>query len=387
MYLGQWVILRPGNVYGPGDESISMLLKMVRTLPAVPMVDDGGQRFQPIWYTDLARAIVHLVNDVGAFAGETFELAGPDITTTGEVLQRLEQITGRNPAQIAVPAWLAQVGTQFLEAFGSAGQQLLQRAGLAAPLNSSKLGMLMEGSVLRDPERNALLYEFGVEPTPLEDGLHMLADLLPEQLPGDGVGAVKYAIYWADIRGTTLSAKELIDLVCDNITEVMMMEFAAEPGAPKQAAEGGTLTAEIKGRGNVQVRLDERTPTRATFVTLESHPLAGVMQLEAEARPDCVRFAVHTASQPANVIDWLTMRTIGETMQNVNWRGVVRRVVKLSGGTAPEGVLRKTDTLGENETRQLREWVDQIVQREQRRRAESAREHAASAATSVPTHR
>ena len=30
-----WTILRPGNVYGPGDEVVSLLLKMVRTLPVV----------------------------------------------------------------------------------------------------------------------------------------------------------------------------------------------------------------------------------------------------------------------------------------------------------------------------------------------------------------
>src|SRR5215218_5031048 len=29
-FKGDWLILRPGNVYGPGDEVISLLLKMVR---------------------------------------------------------------------------------------------------------------------------------------------------------------------------------------------------------------------------------------------------------------------------------------------------------------------------------------------------------------------
>ena len=34
---GGWTILRPGNVYGPGDEVVSLLLRMVRTLPAMPI--------------------------------------------------------------------------------------------------------------------------------------------------------------------------------------------------------------------------------------------------------------------------------------------------------------------------------------------------------------
>src|SRR5690606_33920037 len=52
-----WLILRPGNVYGPGDEVISLLLKMVRTLPAIPVIGDGDQPFQPVWAEDLAQAL------------------------------------------------------------------------------------------------------------------------------------------------------------------------------------------------------------------------------------------------------------------------------------------------------------------------------------------
>ena len=56
-YGGPWVILRPGNVYGPGDEVISQLLSMQRTLPAIPMIGSGTHNFQPIWYIDLGKAI------------------------------------------------------------------------------------------------------------------------------------------------------------------------------------------------------------------------------------------------------------------------------------------------------------------------------------------
>src|SRR5699024_4353138 len=64
-YRGRWLILRPGNVYGPGDETISMLLKMLRTLPAVPVIDDGEQPFQPVWFADLGEAIAHAFADPG----------------------------------------------------------------------------------------------------------------------------------------------------------------------------------------------------------------------------------------------------------------------------------------------------------------------------------
>jgi NADH dehydrogenase len=367
-YSGRWVILRPGNVYGPGDETLSMLLKLVRTLPAVPMVANGEQPFQPLWYLDFGRAVTQIVADLDRFEGRTLELAGTDVTTTEQVLERLATITGRSPQRVPVPAWLAEVGAQALEAFGSAGQKLLRRAGLATPLNSAKLMMLLEGSVLPDPLQNALLTELDVEPTSLDDGLAMLADLLPEQLPGEGVGAITQATYSAEIQGSPFSAAELMDRVCDNVTDVMPIEFAAEPGVPTKAnEEGATLTAGIKGRGHVQVRLEERTESRATFITLESHPLAGVMQFHAEELPGGgVRFNVHTASQPANVFDWVAMKVAGDAMQQENWRAVVRRVVELSGGTSPTGVRRRSHTMDTTEVGDLRIWSDRLVQRQQR---------------------
>lgn len=366
-YKGSWAILRPGAVYGPGDETVSMLLRMVRTLPAVPIVNDGGQPFQPLWFEDFGRAIAQMFARP-ELAGKTLELAGMDVTTTADVLDRLARITARNPPRLAVPAWLAQVGAQALEAFGATGKKILESAGLDEPIGSAKLSMLMEGNVISEGQPNALTNEFDVRPTPLDEGLERLADLLPEQLPGEGVGAVNYTTYEAEITGTRYSATALLDQVCERITDVMPIEFAAEPGAPTGAKEGETLTAEIKGRGKVQVRLDERTPNRATFVTVTGHPLAGAMQLHAEDVPGGVWFAVHTAAQPANVFDWFALRTVGERMQAANWRNVVQRVVELSGGAAPDGVRRTSHAMNEEEAHELDNWLERIVQRQQRAR-------------------
>src|SRR3712207_840756 len=83
-----WMILRPGNVYGPGDEVISLLLKMVRTLPAVPVIDRGNQEFQPIWAEDLGEIIAEAVerNDL---LRKTLDIAGPERTSMNDVIDRL----------------------------------------------------------------------------------------------------------------------------------------------------------------------------------------------------------------------------------------------------------------------------------------------------------
>ena len=38
---GSWIIIRPGNVYGSGDEQLSTILRMVRSLPAIPVIAGG----------------------------------------------------------------------------------------------------------------------------------------------------------------------------------------------------------------------------------------------------------------------------------------------------------------------------------------------------------
>lgn len=376
-YHGPWMIVRAGNVYGPGDETISVLLKMLRSLPAVPMVARGDQPFQPLWCHDLGAAMVALL-ERPEFAGRTLALAGPDVTTTEDVLRRLGEVTGRNVPRLAVPVWLTEVGVQMVEAFGGVGKRLLRSAGLEAPLNSAKLDMLLEENVIPAGTANAL-EELNVEPTSLDDGLDMLADMLPEQLPGDGVGAVRQTTYSAEIHDARFTAEELLTLVCDNIRDVMPIEFSAEPGAPSRAAVGRTLTAAIGGRGNVQVKLEERTPTRATFVTLEGHPIAGVMQLHVEPLDGAVRFNVHTAAQPANAVDWLAMRLVGDPVQRANWRAVVRRVVRLSGGHAPDGVQVASHPMDSTEAEDVRRFAEKIVRTRHREETAAVAESAAPA--------
>jgi NADH dehydrogenase len=368
-YAGPWLILRPGNVYGPGDETLSMLLKMIRGLPAVPTVAGGDQPFQPIWYLDFGAVIARAV-DRRDLAGQTLELAGSEITTTTDVLDRLSKITGRHPAHVGVPAWLAQVGASAAESLGGRGDKLLRRAGLEPPINSSKLQMLLEGSLLRDGAPNALLTVFDLAPTRLDDGLAHLADLLPEQTPGEGVGAVEHSVYWANIQGSPHSPAELIDLVCHRIADVMPIEFAAEPGVPTHAEKGTTLTGDIPGRGHIQVRLDERTETTATFVTLEGHPLAGVLTFAAEREGDSLRFLVEVSAQPSNVLDWLAMHTVGGVMQTQNWREVVHRVVDMSGGTAPDGVQQHKEKLSDSEVSELSARIRHLVAARQRAETE-----------------
>lgn len=354
-----WIIARPGNVYGPGDDVISTLLKMVRSLPAVPVIDSGDQPFQPIWFEDLGRALAETIERAD-LRNQVLELGGAEITTTRDVLQRFAELTQRKPATLPVPSPIASAAATVLEKL-PAVDRAIESAGFTTPISTSKLQMLLEGNVIDPAESNALTNILGIEPTALDEGLRILADDLPESLPDEGVGSMEHKMFWADITGSRFNAQELMQEFRERITEMMPIEFSAEPGAPDRVERGATLTAAIPGRGHIQVRVREITPKRFTFVTVEGHPLAGTVTFEAHEADGVLRFTIEIHARAANIVDWLAMRTIGRFAQAMNWRGVVLRVIDLSGGEASKGVRSCTETLPEEEAKQVTEHIRATV--------------------------
>ncbi len=356
---GEWVVLRPGNVYGPGDEVITTLLKMVRALPAVPVVGEGGQRFQPVWYEDFGEAVARACNMEG-LSGRVLEVAGREVTSTNDLIERMSKLTDRKPARIPVPSFLASLGVG-LAGMGSVGSKLASLLGVGLPLNEAKLTMLLEENLIREGRPNALTEVFHVEPTGLDEGLRLLADSVPEQLPDEGTGGLERKRFWADISGTAHTPQSLLKLFRERVQEIMPMEFAAEPGAARTIKRGLTLTASLPARGHIQMKVVEANERRVTLATVEGHPLAGVVQFSASREDGAVRFLVEIHARAANAIDWLAMSTVGAPMQDANWVQVVERVVGASGGQAPAGVQSESEVLDEQEAAQAEKRIQKLV--------------------------
>jgi NADH dehydrogenase len=377
-----WLILRPGNVYGPGDEVISTLLKLVRALPAVPVIDAGDQPFQPVWYEDLGKAILNAL-ETPALKRQTLELAGAETTSTSDLIKRLSNITGRQVARVPVPSFLASLGVRLAE-----GTKLEKLLGVKLPLNDAKLKMLLEGNFIEHPSANALTARLGVEPTPLDVGLARLADSIPEQLPSEGVGPLRRKRFWADIQGSRLTPTKLVEEFRARCAEVMPLEFSAEPGTPRVVEEGTTLTLGLPLRGNVQVRVEEVAPRRVTFSTVGGHVLAGMIQFSASGdRRKTVRFLVETHTRAATTLDLLAMSAVGESLQQDNWEEVVTRVVSLSGGAAPLGVQSETATLDDEEARRVERRLNKLIDRRKREEVEPPKGSLPESAPTPPAPR
>ena len=366
---GAWTICRPGNVYGPGDEQISLLLRLVRSpSPVIPKVGDGEQAFQPIWWEDCARALATVVERPD-LAHRELDLGGPETTCQNDLIARLGAITGREVQSVSVPDFVATLGAK-----------LVSMVGWDVHFNEQQVTMLKEGNVVPPGSVNALTDVLGVPPTSLDDGLRTLADAQPEQLPDQGIGTLKRKRYWADIAGSRYDAEGLFAQFREHFDDVtpVFVDAAAEPRTTDEIADGETLTLSLPMRGHVQVRVADLGARRVTLLTLQGHPLAGAVRFTTEAHGSAVRFTVEVYDRAANVLDLVAMRTLGDRLQSHTWTRVVEEMITRSGGAAAEGVQREARALDEEAARQVEHWLGELTLA--RKREENAEKIAAGPA-------
>jgi NADH dehydrogenase len=102
------VILRPSLVFGPEDQLFNRFANMARLSPFLPLIGGGRTRFQPVYVGDVGAAIA------AACAGRArprtiYELGGPDIVTLRQVLNLVQDWSGRRRWYIRIPFWFAQI--------------------------------------------------------------------------------------------------------------------------------------------------------------------------------------------------------------------------------------------------------------------------------------
>jgi uncharacterized protein YbjT (DUF2867 family) len=344
-----WLVLRPGAVYGPGDEHVSVLLQLVRTLPVVPTIGDGEQPFQPIWHEDLAEALAMAV-ERDDLRCTTYELAGPEQTSQNDLVARFRAITGRGAVQASIPETIASWGVRALQAIG-----------IDAPVSDAQLSMLGEGNVIDPGGRNALTDVFGIAPTRLDDGLRWLAEDQPEQLPDDGVGDLRRKRFWVELRDTRLDADQLFEHLREHFADLMpsLVEVKDDDPSMARLEEGQTVTMEIPVRGQIQVRVAEVMDRRITMLTVAGHPLAGAVRFLVDTDGDALRFEIQVYERSATTLDGVVMRTIGARLQRGVWTGMAENVAKAAGGASSE-VQSAEVMLDDREASVVQDWAAEL---------------------------
>lgn len=123
-------ILRPSALFAEDDDFIQMFARLVSTLPVIP-VFGSDSKIQPLWVDDAAEALANALADPATHGGKTYEIAGPDAITMGELHDRLAEAQGRDRTFLPVPDAAAK----------------LFAALPGTPLNSDQWYLLKQGSV------------------------------------------------------------------------------------------------------------------------------------------------------------------------------------------------------------------------------------------------
>lgn len=148
-------IFRPSIIYGPQDAFINLLAKLMRTLPALPVIGDGRYQLQPVAADDVARCFA-LALELPETIGRTYELCGPDRYSYNELLDTVARVLGkRGVLKVRNPLGLMRLVVPVLQKLPF------------FPLTTDQLEMLVQGSVC-DGSWSAT---FGFQPTRFEAGI------------------------------------------------------------------------------------------------------------------------------------------------------------------------------------------------------------------------
>lgn len=151
------VILRPSIVFGPGDDFFNKFAGMAAASPVLPLIGGGRTRFQPVYVGDVARAAAEVALDP-RHAGKTFELGGPGVFTFREILDLIQQETGRRRLYAPLPFPVAGLIGTLCKPF--------TLTPVAPPLTADQVRLLQVDNVVSGQAPG--LAELGVVPETVE---------------------------------------------------------------------------------------------------------------------------------------------------------------------------------------------------------------------------
>jgi uncharacterized protein YbjT (DUF2867 family)/membrane protease YdiL (CAAX protease family) len=186
----EWTIMRPGVIYGVGDDMLAHLAKMIHAAPVFPIVNDGSAPMMPIHAGDVAAGVAAALQRP-ASAGKTYDLVGPDRMTLRDVVRRTAEALGRPAWIVPTPVSLMRLPVRIMEA--TMKQPLSTRAQLA---------MVAEG-LPGDP--GPARAELGVEAAPFTpEKVRPMVQMLRKEIPAPvavGLYALAAALLTFAFRG------------------------------------------------------------------------------------------------------------------------------------------------------------------------------------------
>jgi uncharacterized protein YbjT (DUF2867 family)/membrane protease YdiL (CAAX protease family) len=130
-----FTILKPGVIYGSGDDMLTHLIKMIRFAPVFPVVGQGRSLLQPVDVRDVAEAVAAALLSPTA-AGQSYDIVGPERVPLREVVRRVAEGIGLPVAILPTPIPILRQAVRLMD------------AATSRPLSTpAQLQMLIDGLV------------------------------------------------------------------------------------------------------------------------------------------------------------------------------------------------------------------------------------------------
>ena len=151
-----WTIFRPSIIYGRSDGFLTMMSKIIKLSPFVPIFGDGKYRLQPVYIGDLVEAMAKSLTNKEC-QGETIEIGGAEPLEYVEIINSIKKALKKKRMNLFIPMAVIKPVAVLLE-------KILK----PAPLTTDQLIMLEKGSVC-DLSKMKRLFE--IEPVGFDEGL------------------------------------------------------------------------------------------------------------------------------------------------------------------------------------------------------------------------
>lgn len=151
-----YVIFRPSIIFGPGDEFVNRLSRMMIPLLPVPVIGNGQGRIQPVAIENVVDGFERALAPPGCL-NRVYEAGGPRAYSMLEILEAIGRVKGRRRLRtIRLPLnWLQKIVPRF-------------EHWRLFPLTSDQLIMLQEDNIC-DP--HDFIHTFALEPVDFEAGI------------------------------------------------------------------------------------------------------------------------------------------------------------------------------------------------------------------------
>jgi NADH dehydrogenase len=148
----RWTILRPSVIFGPEDQFVNVLGRLIRLTPKIfPLPDGGKARFQPVAVDDVAR-VVRLSLEKKESVGQVYSLGGAVPLTLRDMTERIMIAMGAHRKLVPVPV-------RLLRPLVSLAERILPNP----PVTSGLLDLLALDNTVSN---NALTEVFKITPVP-----------------------------------------------------------------------------------------------------------------------------------------------------------------------------------------------------------------------------